>query len=115
MNDSCGMLGTGGTLVDQLLSIARLCEQRLASYVDVAAMQPDAEFRNTVTFAIGVMRASVEHLPLPDDEIRLIRDAAVVAAEVCRERGLDGDLLAAAAGFERAAALCQRALGVRFT
>lgn len=107
-------LGSGGTFVDQLLSIARSCEDRLASYVDVAAMHPDAEFRNTVTYAIGAMRAAAGQVTLDDESIRLIRDATVVAAQVCRERGLDGDLLAAAASFDRAAALCQRALGVKF-
>ncbi|MES1247095.1 MAG: hypothetical protein ABUS54_05420 [Actinomycetota bacterium] len=114
MNTSYVTLGAEGTFVEQLASIARLCEQRLAAFVDVAAMQPDAAFRNIVTFAIGTLRAAADHAPLSDTDIRLVRDAAVDAADVCRERGLDGDLLAAAAAFDRAVALCQRALGVRF-
>ena len=106
-----GTLGAGSSPLTSLLaSAARACEERLARYLADAPTPPDAGFRNTITFALALMRVSAEHPAPADVDLRLIRDAARDAAEACRRRGLDDDLLTAAATFDRVVHLCDRGL-----
>lgn len=94
-----------------LARAVRECEKRVGSYLQGESAAPEAAFRNTLAFALALMRVAAEQPQPPQTvDLALVRDAAYDAAAACRSHGLDDDVLAAAAAFERVAVLCDRLL-----
>jgi hypothetical protein len=102
-------------LSQSLESCTTICRHALAAYLNPAQARESA-FGQTLLSAIAAMQTAVSHDTESTPERR--RSALQIAAKVChaaagecRHHGLDVPLLRAADACERAATLCENALG----
>ena len=112
---SCPDIHVHSPLAEALQPSVRVCETTLAVYRDEAESETGASFFSAVVLALAGIERAVES----GDNGDPTHDASLlIAASLCREaassvrrHGLDADLLRCADACDRAAHICEAAVG----
>lgn len=110
----CPHTSVQSPLVDALQPPVRVCEATLEAYRDQAESQTGASFFAAVALAIAGMERAVESSygdPTHDASLLIAASVCREAASSIRRHGLDEGLLRCADACERAAHICQAAVG----
>ena len=101
-------------LAEALQPSVRICESTLETYRDEAVSQSGALFFAAIVLALAGMERAVESSygdPTHDASLLIAASLCREAASSIRKHGLDDGLLRCADACERAAHLCEAALG----
>jgi hypothetical protein len=101
-------------LAEALQPSVRICESTLGAYRDEAESQTGASFFAAVVLALAGMERAVESSfgdPTHDASLLIAASLCREAASSIRRHGLDDGLLRCADACERAAHICESAVG----
>ena len=111
---SCPDTHVHSPLAEALHSSVRVCEATLASYRDDAESPTGASFFAAVVLALSGIERAIESSngdPTHDTSLLIAASLCHEAASSIRRHGLDADLLRCADACERAAHICEAAVG----
>ncbi len=110
----CPHIDVQSPLAEALEPSVRICEATLEQYRDRAESQTGASFFAAIVLALAGMEravASSEGDPTHDASLLIAASLCREAASSVRKHGLDDGLLRCADACERAAHICQSAVG----
>ncbi len=111
---SCPDTHVHSPLADALHQSVRICESTLETYRDEAESATGASFFAAVVLALAGIERAVESAngdPTHDASLLIAASLCREAASSVRRHGLDAELLRCADACERAAHICEAAVG----